>query len=81
MREESINQRSQVPGLGDTAGLGSLFRQRGVVSKKSELVILIKPTIVQGDRTWQQDLTETRDRIRAIQPQVPQFPQLPQPQQ
>ena len=80
MREESINQRSQVPGLGDAAGLGSLFRQRGVVSKKSELVILIKPTIVQGDRNWQQDLTETRDRIRAIQPQVPQFPQL-QPQQ
>jgi len=81
MREESINQRSQVPGLGETTGLGSLFRQRGVVSKKSELVILIKPTIVHGDRSWQQDLTETRDRIRAIQPQVPQFPQLPQPQQ
>jgi len=36
---------------------------------------------VHGDRNWQQDLTETRDRIRAIQPQVPQFPQLPQPQQ
>ena len=80
MRQESINDRSQIPGLGDTAGIGSLFRQRGVVSTKSELVILIKPTIVQGDRSWQQDLLETRDRIRAIEPQLPQFPQLP-PQQ
>jgi MSHA biogenesis protein MshL len=66
MRQSSTNDRSQLPGVGDTPGLGSLFRQRGTSNSKSELVILLKPTIVHGDQTWQQDLAETRDRVRAM---------------
>ncbi len=72
MRQESTSDNSQVPGLGDQPGLGNLFRQRGRTSTKSELVILLKPTIVHSDREWQQDLADTRDRIRALEPPRPQ---------
>jgi MSHA biogenesis protein MshL len=66
MRQSSANNRSQLPGVGDAPGLGSLFRQRGTSNTKSELVILLKPTIVHSDQNWQQDLAETRDRVRAM---------------
>jgi MSHA biogenesis protein MshL len=45
-----------------------LFQQRNRQITKSEVVILLKPTIVHSDRNWQQDLSETRERIRALQP-------------
>jgi MSHA biogenesis protein MshL len=66
MQQTSINARSQLPGSGDEPGLGSLFRQRGIQNNKSELVILLKPTIVQGDQTWQQEVAQTRDRMQSM---------------
>lgn len=71
MQQESINDRSQLPGLGDQPGIGALFRQRGISNTKRELVILLKPTIVHSDRDWQRDLLDTRDRIRALDPRQP----------
>jgi MSHA biogenesis protein MshL len=67
MRQESLSADSQVPGLGDVPGLGVLFQQRNRRTTKSEIVILLKPTIVHGDRNWQQDLTDTRERLRALE--------------
>ncbi len=67
MRQESLNAGSQVPGLGDIPGLGLLFQQRNRRTTKSEIVILLKPTIVHSDRDWEQDLAETRDRLRALE--------------
>jgi MSHA biogenesis protein MshL len=66
MKQDSTTDRSQVPGIGDVPGIGLLFGQRSRSSRKSELVILLKPTIVHSDSTWQQDLSETRDRVRAL---------------
>lgn len=66
MQQTSINDRAQLPGAGDAPGIGSLFRQRGALNNKSELVILLKPTIVQGDQTWQQDVAQTRDRMQSM---------------
>ncbi len=68
MRQQTSTDRSQVPGVGDAPGIGSLFRQRANSSVKSELVILLKPTIIHGDRNWEQDISATRDRVRAMQP-------------
>mgnify|MGYP001614049568 CR=1 FL=1 len=69
MRQETKSGGSQVPGLGDAPGIGGLFRQRGTENVKSELVILLKPTIVHSDRNWQQDVAESRDRVKALEPQ------------
>ncbi len=72
MRQRSVSDRSQVPGVGNVPGFGNLFRQRDVSNTKSELVILLKPTIIHNDRSWQQDLEQTRDRIRALTAPEPQ---------
>ena len=66
MRQKSSTERSQVPGIGNAPGIGNLFRQRDTSNTKSELVILLKPTIIHGDRNWQEDLVQTRERIRAM---------------
>jgi MSHA biogenesis protein MshL len=67
MRQESLSAGSQVPGLGDVPGLGVLFQQRTTRAIKSEIVILLKPTIVHSDSNWQQDLSDTRERLRALE--------------
>src|SRR6185295_10471541 len=74
MREKTQTDRNAVPGLGDQPGIGSLFSQRANQSTKTELVILLKPTIVHSDRNWQADLTETRERVRAFEPPPPPAP-------
>jgi MSHA biogenesis protein MshL len=71
MRQESLNAGSQVPGLGDVPGLGLLFQQRNTRTTKSEIVILLKPTIVHSDRDWEQDLVDSRDRIRSLRSPQP----------
>lgn len=72
MKQQSISDRNQVPGAGDLPGAGALFRQRTAVNVKSELVILLKPTIIHSDRTWQQEITDTRERVRQLQLPVPE---------
>jgi MSHA biogenesis protein MshL len=71
MREQTASDRSQVPGVGEQPGFGALFRQRVTGTVKSELVILLKPTIIHSDRNWQDDLAATRERIRALERPAP----------
>ena len=46
-----------------------------LVTEKKELVILLKPTIIDSDRAWEQDLRETEERIKKMYPpsQAPRF--------
>jgi MSHA biogenesis protein MshL len=46
MLEESRDNRSGLPVLGDAPVVGALFRQKSSSSHKRELVILIKPTVI-----------------------------------
>lgn len=67
MRQASSSERSQVPGVGDVPVLGGLFRNTNQISQKRELVILLKPTIIQGN-AWNQDVSEAQRRIQALEP-------------
>ncbi len=78
MRQDSATVNSQVPGLGDVPGVGALFQQRNTRTIKSEIVILLKPTIIHSDSEWQRDLADTRERIRALRGPQPSQPQPPQ---
>ncbi|HEX5686173.1 MAG TPA: pilus (MSHA type) biogenesis protein MshL [Ideonella sp.] len=49
MVQTNANNRSGVPGLQDAPLVGGLFRQTSDVNSKRELVILIKPTIIQSN--------------------------------
>lgn len=49
MQQNSINDRSGVPGLSSLPGVGGLFRYQANTETKHELVILIKPTVIGED--------------------------------
>jgi MSHA biogenesis protein MshL len=70
MRQQQTADRSQVPGVGDVPVVGELFRQTSRGYSKSELVILLKPTVIQGDRGWQQDLAEVQERLQNFDPRA-----------
>ena len=66
MSQSQVNNRTSLPGLGDAPGVGVLFRQNNRAMVKRELVILLKPTIVQADGDWSQDIEQSRTRMRNI---------------
>ena len=68
MRQSSTNDRSQVPGAGDVPVLGNLFRNKSKVNQKRELVVLIKPTIVEGGADWNENMLDAGRRIQALDP-------------
>ena len=71
MRQATTSDRSQVPGAGDIPVLGALFRNTGHVIQKRELVVRIKPTIVEGANSWNEDLLDSGKRIEALDPRRP----------
>src|SRR5688572_18096345 len=59
------DNRGGIPGVSDE-GLGRLVRNTSRTSRKKELVILLKPTLIQSDRNWAQDVNETRGRMERM---------------
>jgi MSHA biogenesis protein MshL len=66
MSQSTTSDRAQVPGAGDVPGLGALFRNTSQMTQKKELVILLKPTVIQGDDNWTQDILESQRRIESM---------------
>ncbi|MDP2821742.1 MAG: secretin N-terminal domain-containing protein [Sulfuritalea sp.] len=63
MRQEQSSDRSQLPGA--TGLVANMLGQRSSGLRKRELVILIKPTIIDSDRAWAQDIKDVQERVRA----------------
>ncbi len=74
MKELTARNRRQVPGLGDIPLVGALFGNSQTAKEKTELVILLKPTIIKTAADWQDDLDATRRRMdglpRRVAPEV-----------
>ncbi len=66
MKVELNNGRSGIPGLADAPVVGGAFRNSSTDTIKRELVILIKPTIIDSDKNWAQDLQDSRDRMQRM---------------
>jgi len=58
MRQATFDDQSGLPGMPKP-----LFGQTTKRSEKRELVILLKPTVVDNDKDWSQDITQSRDRV------------------
>ncbi len=65
MQNSTQDEVASVPILGDIPLLGALFRHTKKSTRKSELVILLKPTVIDanGD-TWQHELKRSSGAIR-----------------
>jgi MSHA biogenesis protein MshL len=70
MKVDVDDERSGIPGAQDIPAAGALFRSRSRTSVKKELVILIKPTVIQGDYDSNGDLRQARERIMNFGPPV-----------
>lgn len=68
MRQASTYDRSQVPGSGDMPILSTLLGNTNQLTQKRELVILLKPTVVQAGQSWTQDMLESQQRIEDLNP-------------
>ncbi len=64
MRNSSTDEHYGAPGLSRIPGIGGLFRNKRTVSKKTELVILLRPIVVDDDETWAQAAGGALERIR-----------------
>lgn len=61
MRQATFDDQSGLPGMPKT-----VFGQTNKRSEKRELVILLKPTVVDSDKDWAQDITRSRDRFGGL---------------
>jgi len=66
MKESSARLRSGVPGLKDIPVAGHLFKNRSNSVVKSELVILIKPTVILAADDWKNDTRATAKRLEQL---------------
>jgi MSHA biogenesis protein MshL len=66
MHQEQDNTKSQVPFVGDLPVIGNMFKQNSRSMRKSELVFLIKPTVIKGESDWRQDLAQAAARLEDL---------------
>lgn len=71
MSYSTNNERNSIPGMGDIPVVSTLFGSRRDVQTKRELVILLKPTVVNSDLDWSRDIASTGERTRRLLPGTP----------
>jgi len=69
MKQQQSSSASGLPGTTDTP-FGALFGQKNRSGSKSELVILLKPTIIRGERGWQADTADVQQRLDSYNPRA-----------
>lgn len=68
MRQSAISDYSGLPGTANLPVVNTLLGNTSRVRQKRELVILLKPTIVQGDSSWTQNMLDAQRHIRNLDP-------------
>lgn len=66
MQNQTRDQTSSVPLLGDLPLVGALFRHKSQVTRKSELVILLRPVVMEGDQAWAEEVQRITRNFGAI---------------
>jgi MSHA biogenesis protein MshL len=67
MQEDRKEDKSGVAFLSRIPYLGNAFRENTGNGRKSELVILLKPTIINSNQDWEQPMQEGRDRMEQLE--------------
>jgi len=68
MTQDQSDTSNGLPGMHQVPVLGNLFGQKSKALNKRELVILLKPTVIQNESDWQSDLQNTQSRIDDFDP-------------
>lgn len=67
MQDQVSDNNSGVPVLRDIPLLGRLFRQKQKQSARSELIILLKPIVVNEDDIWRDQINQASSRVHQLQ--------------
>jgi len=67
MSDRSERNNAGLPGLSSIPGVGELFKHRSNRSRKTELVILLRPVLANDDGVWKREIDASRRRINAMQ--------------
>ena len=65
MQDRASVNTSATPGISDAPLIGNLFKHTRDTVVKSELVILLRPIVVDSPRVWRDQTRESLDRIRS----------------
>lgn len=65
MQENKDNTDGKRPFIGDIPIVNTLFRTKNKAKSKTELVILLRPVVV-DDNTWKDQLQQSQDRLQKI---------------
>lgn len=71
MQNNTGNDESGLPGAKDIPLLGNLFGQKRKVNTRSELVILLRPIVVNSNKTWSTYIQDSADRIEKLRYDAP----------
>lgn len=63
MRNAMIDESFGTPGLSKIPGVGNLFKSKRSVETKTELVILLKPIVIESDDDWTKMAGESLQRV------------------
>jgi len=68
MSQFSDDSNNRIPVLGDIPYLGELFGNTSRLTKKRELVVLIKTTLIRDGADWMRDMDEIQHRFKSYNP-------------
>lgn len=63
MQDKNRTDHAGVPGLGDIPGVGALFRHAKKSSSKSELVILLRPVVIETGGEWPEQINQSSQHL------------------
>ena len=66
MRNSTKEEVFSTPVLGRIPGLGALFRSERQITRKTELVILLKPVVADDPKAWADIAEESLERVRGF---------------
>jgi len=67
MQDKSDNRSAATPGVGDIPLIGNLFKHKNNTGRKSELVILLKPIVVNGKGDWKGAIEGTGRSLKELE--------------
>ncbi len=66
MKNISSDELGAVPGVSDVPFLGEAFKQKRKINRRSELVILLRPIVVDKNRIWTDYIRQSAERVQQL---------------
>lgn len=66
MKNITSDEVGGVPGVSDVPYVGEAFKQKRKLNRRSELVILLRPIVVDKNRVWSNYIQQSVDRVKQL---------------